>query len=149
MELSHESNESSVLSNVKPSPSELRLPPLWPNHVGSLAIVFFLARWSGPSVVARNHLQDKAASAGLAVSELVVIDLDEHPAVYDVPELIGKIHAWGEAVVVQNGQVGSLHILGRNLERLDELIDRLLNEYSALRNLPSKPASNGDQPHDQ
>ena len=148
MELSQESNESSPSSNAKPSPSDLRLPALWPCGEGSLAIVFLLARWSGPSVVARNRLKAKAALVSLAISELVVIDLDEHPVVYDVPELLGKIHAWGEAVVVQNGKVGSLHILARNLERLDELIDRLLNEYLALRNPPSKPASNGDQSHD-
>lgn len=135
------------LSNSAQTQNDLALPPMWPRRDEPLAMVFLWAKWSGPSVLAKQRLERRLASTVLAASEFVAIDVDEHPTVCDVPELVGKIHAWGEVAIVLSGEVRSLHILARQNDRLDEMIDGLLNEYFSLRNVVHKSAPIGDKTH--
>jgi len=86
------------------------------------------ARWSGPSVVALSRLRGAVAAAAIRPDEFHVIDLDETPAIYDLPELSRLIHGWGEAFLIRNGTISGFRVLGRDKHKPDEQIQALLDE---------------------
>jgi hypothetical protein len=91
-------------------------------------IVFLHARWSGPSAMALNRLRLAITAAKIPSDALHVIDLDESPGVYNVPELSGRIHGWGEAFFIRDSAISAFRILARDKRTLDEEIRRLLND---------------------
>jgi hypothetical protein len=93
-------------------------------------IVFLLARWSGPAVNARDILLNLLQDRGIS-EHLLCVDVDREPEIYDVPELSGKIHGWGEAAVVRDGKIVFVTVLGKDLGRIQEHCDELFRAYSA------------------
>jgi len=83
----------------------------------SRGILFLMAFWSGPSVKAFAKLTEVVATVDKAETlELVVVDVDGSPALYEVPEFFGKVHGAGETAWVRNGSIIATSGLGLNVE---------------------------------
>jgi hypothetical protein len=83
----------------------------------SRGILFLMAFWSGPSVKVFAQLTEVVAKLDKkGVLELVVVDVDGSPALYEVPEFLGKVHGAGETAWVRNGSVLATSGLGLNVE---------------------------------
>lgn len=93
-------------------------------------VLFLLARWSGPAVVAHKFLSGFLQERG-ASEHLVCIDVDSEPEIYDVPEFSGKIHGWGEAAVVRDGRVVFFAALAKDQSRIQEHCDELFRVFAA------------------
>jgi hypothetical protein len=91
-------------------------------------IVFLMAPWSGPAVMASQHLRDYLAAHAPGVT-YVSINVDDDPSVYEVPGLAGKIHGWGEAAVVRNGRVVFCTALAKDKVQFASRCDELLRAY--------------------
>lgn len=112
-----------ILKKYAPSPSlELRY---FPNGFAELVpsidygILFLMAFWSGPSVAAFAKLTQAMREMQAEDLELVVIDVDGVPDVYQLPhvkDLYGQAIAAptgnGEAAFCQEGQIIQAAILG-------------------------------------
>jgi hypothetical protein len=100
------------------------MPSAAPEPIASMerGSVFLLARWSGASVAALQHLRAAWAAAGLPESELFVLDWDEHAYLGELPELSGRVHGWGEAFHVRHGSITHFCVLGRDRTTMDEEI---------------------------
>ena len=107
------------------------MPPVTPNPIAGIerGSVFLLARWSGPSVMARDHLRRAWSAAGLPDSELYVLDWDEHEAsLRNLPQLSGRVHGYGEAFHVRHGSITYFHVLGRKHSNIDHEIQSFLQQ---------------------
>ena len=91
-------------------------------------IVFLMAPWSGPAVMAWQHLRDYLAAHAPGATYLS-INVDQEPAVYEVPGLAGRIHGWGEAAVVRDGRVVFCTALAKDPAQIASLCDELLRAY--------------------
>jgi hypothetical protein len=80
-------------------------------------ILFLMAFWSGHSITAFAKLTEVIArlDQGGAL-ELVVVDVDGSPALYQVPEFVGKVHGAGETAWIRNGKIVATSGLGLNVE---------------------------------
>ncbi len=86
-------------------------------NVISQGILFLMAFWSGPSVKAFSKLTEVIADLDKAESlELVVVDVDGSPALYEVPEFFGKVHGAGETAWVRNRSIIATSGIGLNVE---------------------------------
>jgi hypothetical protein len=63
------------------------------------------------------------------LEHLHVLDVDDHPKLYDMPELVGRIHGWGEAAVIRDGRIVFVTMLGEDRNRIQEHCDELLRAY--------------------
>ena len=94
-------------------------------------IVFLMAEWSGPAKLAYNGLRHFLEKRGLVLSNLTCIDVDREPSIYDLPELAGKIHGWGEALVIKNGKIVVVTALGKDKSQFENRCEELLSNYAA------------------
>jgi hypothetical protein len=94
-------------------------------------ILFLVANWSGGAKLAHQQLIAFLERSGISLQQLHVIDVDRHPELYDMPELSGKIHGWGEAAVVRDGRIVFVTVLGKDTSQILELCNELLREYEA------------------
>jgi hypothetical protein len=90
-------------------------------------ILFIMAFWSGPARKAFAELKRVLATADPeAQLELVVVDTDGCPDLYELPEFAGKIHGAGETAWVRNGRILWTSGLGYHAESFEPLTRRLL-----------------------
>src|SRR5262249_41754912 len=85
--------------------------------IGSIrrGILFLMAFWSGPSVTAFARLTEVVARFDIeGVLELVVVDVDGSPNLYELPEFVGKVHGAGETAWVREGKIVATSGLGFN-----------------------------------
>jgi hypothetical protein len=73
-----------------------------------------------------SFLQERGVS-----EQLVCIDIDREPEIYDVPEFSGKVHGWGEAAVVRDGRIVFVTVLGKDQTWIQEHCDELFRAYAA------------------
>ncbi|HSU52858.1 MAG TPA: hypothetical protein VLT36_02220 [Candidatus Dormibacteraeota bacterium] len=92
-------------------------------------IVFLMADWSGGARWAYPRLVAFLKEHGIASEELHVLNVDDHPELYNMPELSGKIHGWGEALVVKAGRIVLFTRLGKDQPLIQEHCDQLLRVY--------------------
>lgn len=106
------------------------MPTTPPLSIASIehGAVFLHARWSGPSVLALQHLRQAWSAARLPDSELHVLDLDEHSSLAELPELFGKVHGYGEAFHVRRGSITYFHALGRTRIKVDDEIQTFIQQ---------------------
>jgi len=91
-------------------------------------ILFLMAFWSGSSVQAFAKLTEVIARVdGNGALELVVVDVDGSPALYDMPEFLGKVHGAGETAWVRDGKIVVTSGLGLNLACFEPNTTRLLS----------------------
>lgn len=80
-------------------------------------ILFLMAFWSGPSVTAFKKLTEAVARIDTEGElELVVVDVDGSPALYKVPEFLGKVHGKGETAWVRDGKIVATSGFGLNTD---------------------------------
>jgi hypothetical protein len=94
-------------------------------------IVFLMAEWSGPAKQAYDGLKHYLEKHDWPLSLLTCINVDQEPAVYDLPELSGKIHGWGEAIVIRNGKIAFVTTLGKDRGQFEARCEELLKNYAA------------------
>jgi hypothetical protein len=94
-------------------------------------IVFLRARWSGGAEWAFPNLVSLLERHDIPSEQLHILDVDEHPELYDLPELTGKIHGWGEVLVVKDGRIVFFIRLGKDQHLFQEHCDELLRVYAA------------------
>jgi len=94
-------------------------------------IVFLKATWSGGAEWAFPKLVAFLEQHDIPSEQLYVFDVDQHPELYDLPELVGKIHGWGEALVIKDGVIVFVTRLGKDQHLIQEHCDELLRFYAA------------------
>jgi glyceraldehyde-3-phosphate dehydrogenase/erythrose-4-phosphate dehydrogenase len=94
-------------------------------------IVFLIAEWSGPAKLACNDLKCFLEHHRSALDNLTCVDVDHEPEIYDLPELSGKIHGWGEVVVIKNGKIVFVTVLGKDKDQIQNRCEALLRIYKA------------------
>ena len=94
-------------------------------------IVFLMATWSGGSQWAFPKLVAFLESHGIPSEQLFVLDVDQHRELYALPELVGKIHGWGDAMVVKDGKIVFFTRLGKDQHLIQQHCDELLRVYAA------------------
>jgi hypothetical protein len=77
-------------------------------------VLFLMAFWSGPSVQAFAKLTEILARLNAKDMELVVVDVDGSPELYELPEFKGKVHGYGETGWVRDGKIIATSGLGLN-----------------------------------
>lgn len=77
-------------------------------------VLFLMAFWSGPSVQAFAKLTEVLARLDAEGLELVVVDVDGSPDLYDLPEFKGKVRGYGETAWVRDGKIVATSGLGLN-----------------------------------
>ena len=93
-------------------------------------IVFLMATWSGGAQVAHRFLVSFLEQHGFPSEQLHVLDVDQHTELYDLPELTGKIHGWGEALVIKDGMIVFVTRLGKDQHLMQAHCDELLRVYA-------------------
>jgi hypothetical protein len=69
-------------------------------------ILFLMAFWSGPSVMAFAKLTEVVARLDkVGALELVVVDVDGSPKLAEMPEFVGKVRGAGETAWVREGKI--------------------------------------------
>jgi hypothetical protein len=94
-------------------------------------IVFLMAEWSGPAQWAWRQLCEFVGSYAGPKPNLVKIEWQDSGPVSNLPELEGKVHAWGEAVVVKHGQIVLFTVLGKEKAEVQSRCQKLLRAYEA------------------
>ncbi len=94
-------------------------------------IVFLMAQWSGGAKWAYGQLLPAMEQRGIPVKQLHVFDVDLHSGLYDMPELTGRIHGWGETAVVRGGKIVFVTVLGEDKSRIEENCDELFKAYDS------------------
>jgi hypothetical protein len=92
-------------------------------------VLFVMAFWSGGARLAFEELKrvlETTDSDGRL--ELVVVDTDGCPDLYVLPEFEGKLHGWGEAAWIRNGQIICTSGSGYHPERFEPYTRQLLDE---------------------
>ena len=92
-------------------------------------IVFFMAEWSGPAQWAWRQLCEFVGSYQGAKPNIIKIEWQDAGPVYSLPELEGKVHAWGEAMVVKGGQILFFTVLGKEKADVQINCQELLRVY--------------------
>jgi hypothetical protein len=81
----------------------------------TFGVLFVMAFWSGPARQGFLRLkQVLAAEDPNGLLELVVVDTDGCPDLYETPEFVGNLHGWGEVAWVKDGKVICTSGLGYN-----------------------------------
>lgn len=93
-------------------------------------IIFLMAEWSGPAQLACRQLIDFLQQRGIPSEQLHVLNVDHHPELYNMPELVGKIHGWGETAIVKDGRIVFVIDLGKNPHQFQKQCNELLQAYS-------------------
>jgi hypothetical protein len=92
-------------------------------------ILFVMAFWSGPSRQAFAELKRVLAQLDPGGRlELVVVDTDGCPDLYEHPAFVGRMHGAGEAAWVVDGQVVCTSGLGFNPKCFEPYTRHLLAE---------------------
>lgn len=87
-------------------------------------VVFVMAWWSGPASQAFSKLKQVLAKVDLAGRlELVVVDTDQCPDLYECPEFFEQLHGAGEIAWIRDGRVVCTSGIGYRPE-LIELVTR-------------------------
>ena len=94
-------------------------------------IVFLTATWSGGAQWAFPKLVAFLDQQGIPRDHLHVLDIDQHPELYGFSELTGKIHGWGEALIVKGGKIVLVTCLGKEQHLIHERFQELLRAYTA------------------
>jgi hypothetical protein len=94
-------------------------------------IVFLMATWSGGAQWAFSKLVSYLEQHDVPSEQLHVFDIDQHQELYDLPELAGKVHGWGETLVIKDGRVVLFTRLGKNQHLIQENLDEILRVYAA------------------
>lgn len=81
-----------------------------------IGVLFLMAFWSGVAVKAFTALSEVLATPDTESLELVVVDVDGSPSLYEVPEFKGKVHGWGETAWIYQGKIIATSGLGLNTE---------------------------------
>jgi hypothetical protein len=95
-------------------------------------VLFAMAFWSGHARKAFQELKrvlEEADPDGKL--ELVVVDADGCPDIYDLPEFVGKMHGAGETAWVREGKVIRTSGLGYHPECFEPNTRLLLEECQA------------------
>jgi hypothetical protein len=79
-------------------------------------ILFLMAFWSGPSVTAFAKLTEVLVALKSEDLELVVVDVDGSPDLYELPEFKGQISGSGETAWVRDGIIVATSGRGMNVE---------------------------------
>ena len=79
-------------------------------------ILFLMAFWSVSSVQAFAKLTEILGRLDTGSLELVVVDVDGSPELYELSELKGKIHGNGETAWVREGKIVATSGLGLNTD---------------------------------
>jgi hypothetical protein len=79
-------------------------------------ILFLMAFWSVSSVQAFAKLTEILGRLGAGSLELVVVDVDGSPELYELPEFKGKVHGAGETAWVREGKIVATSGLGLNTD---------------------------------
>ena len=127
-----------------------RAPCLEPDHVGPArlhfvlahgmsaavsireidrGIVFLMAEWSGPAQWAWGQLREFVESYQATKPNLIKIEWQDAEAVYSLPELHGRVHGWGEVVVVKGGRIVFFTALGKEKTEVQNKCQELLRAY--------------------
>jgi hypothetical protein len=76
-----------------------------------------MAFWSVPSVKAFASITEVISRLDKAEAlQLIVADVDGSPALYEMPEFLGRVHGAGETAWVRNGRIIATSGLGLNVE---------------------------------
>jgi hypothetical protein len=89
-------------------------------------VLFLMAFWSGPARRAFAALTEALSRLGASDLEVVVVDVDGSPELYDVPEFKGKVHGAGETAWIRHGQIIATSGHGLNLECFGPNTDALM-----------------------
>jgi hypothetical protein len=92
-------------------------------------IVFLMATWSGNAQWAFPKLVSFLEQHKIPPEQLHVFDVDQHPELYDLPELSEMIHGFGEALIVKDGRIVFIACLGKDQHLIQEHCDQLLRAY--------------------
>lgn len=95
-------------------------------------ILFVMAFWNGTSSHSFTWLKRcllKNDPEGLL--EVLVVDTDGCPDLYEVPELLGKMHGNGEVVWILEGRILGTASFGSHPDEFDTLTKQLLARRSA------------------
>ena len=106
-------------------------------------ILFIMAFWSGTSF--RSFARLKQVLSELDPGgrlELLVVDTDGCPDLYEVPELVGKMHGNGEVAWVSAGQVIGTASCGSHPQAFETYTRYLLGECTA------ESGAKAERPHD-
>lgn len=92
-------------------------------------ILFLMAFWSGPSIKAFAMLTEVVAKLDTEGRlKLVVVDVDGSPALYEIPEFLGKVGGAGETAWIRAGKIVAISGLGLNTDCFDPNTAALLAE---------------------
>jgi hypothetical protein len=92
-------------------------------------VLFIMAFWSGSARQAFSVLKQVMSAVDPSGQlELVVVDTDGCPDLYDVPELFGKMHGAGETVWVTDGRIMTTSGLGFHPESFEPNTRALLEQ---------------------
>jgi hypothetical protein len=93
-------------------------------------VLFVMAFWSGTSRLAFAELKRSLeANDPNGRLQLVVVDTDGCPSLYELPEFVGKLHGHGEAAWVLEGKIVSTSGLGYHPECMERNTRLLLSHY--------------------
>jgi hypothetical protein len=95
-------------------------------------VLFVMAFWSGPARKAFAELKRvlETVDPGGRI-ELVVVDTDGCPDLYDLPEFVGKLTGAGEAAWILNGQILRASGHGYHPECFEPYTQQLLSDDMA------------------
>src|ERR1051325_1722952 len=93
------------------------------------AIIFLMAEWSGPAQWAWRELSEFLENYRGQAPNVIKLEWKDAAPVYSLPELDGKVHAWGEAFVVKNGQVVFFTVLGKEKQEIQRRCEMLVRAY--------------------
>lgn len=94
-------------------------------------IVFLMATWSGGAQWALPRLASFLEQHNIPSEQLHILDIDQHPELYDLPALSGMIHGWGEAFVIKGGRIVFVTALGKDQNLIQRHCDELLHIYAS------------------
>jgi hypothetical protein len=94
-------------------------------------VLFVMAFWSGTSRLAFAELKRSfEANDPEGRLELVVVDTDGCPSLYELPEFVGKLHGHGEAAWVLGGKIIRTSGIGYHPECMEPNTRLLLSQRS-------------------
>jgi hypothetical protein len=92
-------------------------------------VLFVMAFWSGSSRKAFAELKRALTECDpTGRLELVVVDTDGCPELYELPEFVGKMHGAGETAWVKDGKIVRTSGLGFHPECFRPFTQQLMNE---------------------